>query len=48
MSEFLAIPDMDANANAVAILHLKLENEGWDRDYTVAEPAEPSYTEPGR
>jgi len=35
-----------ANANAVAIQHLKLENEGWERDYDVSEPSEPSFTEP--
>jgi len=26
------LPRLDANANAVAIEHLKLENEGWERD----------------
>src|SRR5206468_11891654 len=31
VSEFQAMPDLDANANAVAIQHLKLENEGWER-----------------
>jgi phage tail-like protein len=46
VSEFQALPDLDANANAVAIQHIKLENEGWERDYEVAEPSEPSYTEP--
>jgi phage tail-like protein len=46
VSEFQAMPDLDANANAVAISRLKLENEGWERDYEVAEPAEPSFTEP--
>ena len=46
VSEYQALPDLDANANAVAIQHLKLENEGWERDYDVSEPAEPSYTEP--
>src|ERR1017187_5059825 len=25
-----ALPDLDANANAVAIQHIKLENEGWE------------------
>ncbi len=45
-SEYQALPDLDANANAVAIQTLKLENEGWERDYEVAEPAEESYTEP--
>ena len=46
VSEFQALPDLDANANAVAIARLKLENEGFERDYDVAEPAEPSFTEP--
>jgi phage tail-like protein len=46
VSEFQALPDLDANANAVAIARLKLENEGWERDYEVAEPAEVSFTEP--
>ena len=46
VSEFQALPDLDANANAVAIQTLKLENEGWERDYDVSEPAEPSFTEP--
>jgi phage tail-like protein len=41
VSEFQALPDLDANANAVAIQHLKLENEGWERDPSVVEPAEP-------
>ncbi len=45
-SEYQALPDLDANANAVAIQHLKLENEGWERDYAVAEPSEPQFTEP--
>jgi phage tail-like protein len=46
VSEFQALPDLDANANAIAIQHIKLENEGWERDYEVIEPAEPSFTEP--
>jgi phage tail-like protein len=46
VSEFQALPDLDANANAVAIQTLKLENEGWERDYDVVEPSEPSFTEP--
>jgi len=46
VSEYQAMPDLDANANAVAIQHIKLENEGWERDYGVAEPSEPSFTEP--
>jgi phage tail-like protein len=46
VSEYQALPDLDANANAVAIETMKLENEGWERDYDVAEPAEPSFAEP--
>jgi phage tail-like protein len=46
VSEYQALPDLDANANAVAISKLKLENEGWERDYAVAEPAEPMFSEP--
>ena len=37
VSEFSALPDLDANANAVAIQTLKLENEGWERDPAVVE-----------
>ena len=46
VSEYQAIPDLDANANAVAIQHIKLENEGWVRDTSVTEPTEPSFTDP--
>ena len=46
VSEFQALPDLDANANAVAIQSIKLENEGWERDLSVTEPAEPSFNEP--
>ena len=46
VSEFQSLPDMDANANAVAIQHLKLENEGWERDENVKEPSEPTFTNP--
>ena len=46
VSEFQSMSDLDANANAVAIQHIKLENEGWERDYTVTEPSEPSFNEP--
>jgi phage tail-like protein len=44
VSEYQALPDFDANANAVAIQHIKLENEGWVRDADFAEPQEPSKT----
>jgi phage tail-like protein len=45
-SEYQALPELDASANAIAIQTLKLENEGWDRDLNVTEPAEPSFTVP--
>jgi phage tail-like protein len=41
VSEYQALPDLDSNANAVAIQSIKLENEGWERDESVTEPAEP-------
>ena len=40
VSEFQALPDLDAGANAIAIEHIKLENEGWERDPTLSEPTE--------
>ncbi|HYP63753.1 MAG TPA: phage tail protein [Acidocella sp.] len=40
VSEYQAMPDLDAGGNAVAIEHIKLENEGWERDLTLQEPAE--------
>ncbi|MGD0376470.1 MAG: phage tail protein [Streptosporangiaceae bacterium] len=46
VSEYQAVPDFDANANAVAIQHLKLECEGWERDQSVTEPAEPTLSVP--
>lgn len=46
VSEYQALPDLDANANAVAIQTLKLENEGWERDDAVVEPSEPVFAEP--
>ncbi len=46
VSEYQALPELDASASAVAIQSLKLENEGWERDYEVSEPTEPEFTEP--
>jgi phage tail-like protein len=39
-SEFQALPEMDANANAVAIQSLKVEYENFVLDEAVVEPAE--------
>lgn len=47
VSEYTALPELDAMAgNAVAIQSITLQNEGWERDYAVTEPTEPSFTEP--
>ena len=46
VSEWQSAPDLDANANAIALQQIKLENEGWERDYDVTEPDEPSFNEP--
>ncbi len=40
VSEFQALPELDGNANAVAIEMMKLENEGWERDEAIPEPKE--------
>jgi phage tail-like protein len=40
VSEYQALPELDASGNAVMIQTMKLENEGWDRDPAVTEPAE--------
>ena len=45
VSEYTALPELDASANAVAIQSMTLQNEGWERDYAVTEPTEPSFTE---
>jgi phage tail-like protein len=42
-SEYVALPELDANGNAVAFEQLTLQNEGWERDTAVVEPKEPSY-----
>jgi phage tail-like protein len=44
VSEFQALPELDANANAVALQHVVLEIQGWERDTSVQEPTEISYT----
>lgn len=46
VSEYQALPDLDANANAVAIQTIKLENEGWERDPTTQEPQQVSFDNP--
>ena len=46
VSEFMALPDLDANVDAVLLEHIKLENEGWLREDATKEPSEPSFTQP--
>jgi hypothetical protein len=46
VSEFQALPELDGMGNAISIQTLKLENEGWERDKSVTEPTEASYTDP--
>jgi len=42
VSEYQALPDLDANANAVAIQTIKIVNEGWIRDTDFAPEDEPA------
>ena len=46
VSEFQALPELDAIGNGVAIQTLKLENESWERDQSVTEPTEQNCTGP--
>jgi phage tail-like protein len=41
VSEYTGLPDLEANANAVAIQHITIENEGWEQDTIPGEPTEP-------
>jgi phage tail-like protein len=43
VSEYQALPELDANANAIAIQTIKLENEGWERDTAVQKQPEPTF-----
>jgi phage tail-like protein len=40
VSEYQALPELDANGHAIAIEHMVLQNEGWERDTDVPEPVE--------
>jgi phage tail-like protein len=42
VSEYHALPDLDAGGNAIAIEYIKIETEGWERDTSVTEPVEPT------
>lgn len=45
-SEYVALGELEANNGALAFESLTLQHEGWERDYEVKEPQEPSFTEP--
>ena len=40
VSEYIALPELDAGENAVAIQSITIEHEGWERDTGLAEPKE--------
>jgi phage tail-like protein len=40
VSEYDALPELDAGGKAVAIEKIVLQNEGWVRDTAVTEPTE--------
>ena len=40
VSEYQALPELDANANCVAIERIVIQHEGWERDTSVTEPTE--------
>lgn len=40
VSEFLALPELDANGNAIAFESLTLQNEGFERDEAIVETPE--------
>ena len=42
VSEYSALPELDANANAVAIETLVLQHEGFERDEAIVEPVQPA------
>jgi phage tail-like protein len=46
VSEFRALPYLDANEARIAIQSIVIQNEGWERDPGVTEPQEPSFTVP--
>lgn len=45
-SKYSAMTEFDANNTAVAIESVLIEHEGWERDYEITEPTEPTFTEP--
>ena len=48
VSEYQALPELDANGPRIAIQKIVLQNEGWERDLSVTEPKEPSFSVPAK
>lgn len=46
VSQYTALPELDASANAIAIESMQLQHDGWERDLEVTEPTEPSFNVP--
>jgi phage tail-like protein len=46
VSEYVALSELDASQSGVAIQSITLQNEGWERDLSVPEPAPPSFNAP--
>lgn len=42
VSEYEALPELDANGPRIALEKIVLQNEGWERDASVVEPVEPT------
>jgi phage tail-like protein len=40
VSEYQAVSDLDGGGNAIALEHVKLENEGWEHDLSLTEPTQ--------
>ncbi|MEM7035885.1 MAG: phage tail protein [Bacteroidota bacterium] len=40
VSEYTALPELDANGNSIAIETIVLVHEGWERDMDISEPTE--------
>jgi len=45
-SEYVSLGELNANDTCVALESITLQHEGWERDYEVTEPEEPSLTKP--
>lgn len=46
VSDYQAISDLDSGGNAFAMQSMTIQNEGWERDPSVKEQKEPTFTDP--